>query len=236
MPGMIGPFTQQMDPAYYAVKERFKVVRGHLHEAFTEVARLHDEQAHITLGYRTWEACARAELNISRSRSYQLLNAGRTLEALLASTNVDVRTVAEELSEGQMRKLTPGKVGTALAERVVAEIARRGGASAVTAADIEEIRDEHLAEDDLRAARLEDRALFVKLLRRIEAGGMTYETLRPVRKNHDNPASWMSEEVWLSAVQDFEVKTARVAEALAVLRSEAAGAPRPHTFRILGVA
>ena len=225
MPGMKDPFTKKTDAAYYAAKERFKVVRDQLHDAFIEVARLHDEQAHIVLGYKTWEECLKAELNISRSRGYQLLAAGRTLDALRASTNVDVRTVAEELSEGQLRMLTPGKVSVALAERIVAEIALRGGASAVTAADIEAIRDEHIG----------DRALFEKVLQRIEAGGMTYEALRPVRKNRDGSGSWMGESAWLHAVEDFEIKTARAFTAFTVLASEAEAASRPHNFNILGL-
>jgi hypothetical protein len=44
----------------------------------------HQRRAWVSLGYRTWQEYVRYELNLSRSRSYELLEHGRVVQALEA--------------------------------------------------------------------------------------------------------------------------------------------------------
>lgn len=53
------------------------------------VTEAHDRKAHIALGYETWADYARAELNMSESRSYQYLDTGHVMKALAAG-GVDI--------------------------------------------------------------------------------------------------------------------------------------------------
>lgn len=45
------------------------------------VTQAHDRKAHLALGYGSWEDYARAELKMSPSRSYQLLDTGHVMSA-----------------------------------------------------------------------------------------------------------------------------------------------------------
>lgn len=48
------------------------------------VTEAHDRSAHFALGYETWNDYARAELGMSPSRSYQLLDTGHVMRELAA--------------------------------------------------------------------------------------------------------------------------------------------------------
>lgn len=55
------------------------------------VTEAHDRSAHFALGYETWDEYVRAELGMSRSRSYQLLDTGHVMRELAAG-GVDIDT------------------------------------------------------------------------------------------------------------------------------------------------
>ena len=54
------------------------------------VTEAHDRKAHAALGYESWEDYVRAELRISPSRSYQLIDTGHVMRAL-AEAGADVQ-------------------------------------------------------------------------------------------------------------------------------------------------
>jgi hypothetical protein len=49
------------------------------------VTAAHDRKAHVALGYKTWDDYARGELQMSPSRSYQLLDTGHVMHELAAA-------------------------------------------------------------------------------------------------------------------------------------------------------
>ena len=53
------------------------------------VVEAHDRQAHLALGYETWADYVQAELKMSESRSYQLLDTGHVMKEL-AVAGVDI--------------------------------------------------------------------------------------------------------------------------------------------------
>lgn len=57
------------------------------------VTEAHDRRAHFVLGYGTWDEYVRAELRMSPSRSYQLLDTGHVMRAL-AAAGVDIDTLS----------------------------------------------------------------------------------------------------------------------------------------------
>jgi hypothetical protein len=59
------------------------------------VLRAHDERAWAALGYRSWNRYVRAEFELSRSRSYELLDQGLVRRALqVATDSTDVPSVS----------------------------------------------------------------------------------------------------------------------------------------------
>jgi hypothetical protein len=62
--------------------------------------RAHERRAWEVLGYETWEEYVRAEFNMSRSRSYQLLDQGRVVREIEAAASTDV-----DISEADARDL-----------------------------------------------------------------------------------------------------------------------------------
>lgn len=57
------------------------------------VVEAHDRAAHFALGYESWDDYVRAELKMSPSRSYQLLDTGNVMREL-AVAGVDVQSIA----------------------------------------------------------------------------------------------------------------------------------------------
>lgn len=55
------------------------------------VTEAHDRKAHFALGYDTWDDYARAELGMSPSRSYQLLDTGHVMREM-AAAGVDIES------------------------------------------------------------------------------------------------------------------------------------------------
>lgn len=68
-------------------------IKGHADALWALLLEAHERRAWAALGYETWSDYVFRELNIQRSRSYQLIDQGRTIRAINAavevSTNVD---------------------------------------------------------------------------------------------------------------------------------------------------
>lgn len=82
----------------------------------------HEGGAWKALGYKTWEAYIGAEFDMSRQRSYQLLDKGRVVAALRDATG-DLST-AVDISERQARDVKP------VIKEVVAEVKEKVAAGA----------------------------------------------------------------------------------------------------------
>jgi hypothetical protein len=70
----------------------------------------HERRAWAPLGYRTWEQYVRTEFDLSRSRSYQLLDQGRVIRTLEEAAGVsrilDISAFAAEQLKPQLPKVT----------------------------------------------------------------------------------------------------------------------------------
>ena len=84
-------------------------IRAHVSEARTLLAEAHDRQAWKVLGYPTWEAYVRTEFDMSRSRSYQILNHARVTKELVSasgvSTSVDISEAAARELKGHLHEV-----------------------------------------------------------------------------------------------------------------------------------
>jgi hypothetical protein len=63
-----------------------------------------ERQAWVALGYRTWERYVRQEFGLSRTRSYELLDHGRLIRAIQATTGV---SLIAEIPPYAARKVKP---------------------------------------------------------------------------------------------------------------------------------
>jgi len=63
-----------------------------------------ERQAWVALGYRTWERYVRQEFGLSRTRSYELLDHGRLIRAIQATTGV---SLIEDIPPYAARKVKP---------------------------------------------------------------------------------------------------------------------------------
>jgi hypothetical protein len=69
---------------------------------WAKLLRLYEGGAHTALGYASWREYCAEEFNLGKSRSYQVLDAARVVEALPESTNVE-----RPRSEAVARELVP---------------------------------------------------------------------------------------------------------------------------------
>ena len=93
----------------------------------------HQKRVWLPLGYRSWEQYIRTEFGMSRSRSYELLDHGRVLEAIRAAADISdfselpayhvqlVRPRLAELNNAISYRLKPDMCRTEIAE-VITEI------------------------------------------------------------------------------------------------------------------
>lgn len=80
-------------------------IRKHIDAAWADITRAYEGKAWKVLGYETWEAYVRTEFDMSRRRSYQLLDQGRVIQAIgEASGNVNHGT---PITERQAREIKP---------------------------------------------------------------------------------------------------------------------------------
>ncbi len=75
-------------------------IRGHIDAAWADITRAYEGKAWKALGYSSWEAYVKAEFDMSRRRSYQLLDQGRVIEAVREVVGTDVH-----ISEAATREI-----------------------------------------------------------------------------------------------------------------------------------
>jgi len=100
-----------------------QAIKGTAERLWMLLEQAHDRRAWAALGYGTWEKYVTSEFNISRSRSYQILDLGHVTRAIESAIPASV-DMSVELNERDARILKPHL------EEVVEEIAdRTDGAS-----------------------------------------------------------------------------------------------------------
>ena len=82
----------------------------------------HDRRAWRILGYPSWDAYARQEFGFSRSRSYELLDHGRVVRALMTAARLDAPPEISAFAAGQIKS----RLGQAVAE-ITARAANQPG-------------------------------------------------------------------------------------------------------------
>ena len=84
-------------------------IREHVSEAWTLLVEAHERQVWKVLGYPTWEAYVRTEFDMSRSRSYQILDHARVTRELVSasgvSTSVDISEAAARELKGHVHEV-----------------------------------------------------------------------------------------------------------------------------------
>jgi hypothetical protein len=97
------PATKAMNKAEAtAITER---IRKHIDAAWADITRAYEGKAWKAMGYSSWEAYVKAEFDMGRSRSYQLLDQGRVIQALREATGKVSTSV--DVSEAAARELKP---------------------------------------------------------------------------------------------------------------------------------
>jgi hypothetical protein len=82
------PFAEPLDArAARALTEKIKSAANNFSLLLLEAQ---ERQAWVALGYRTWERYVRQEFGLSRTRSYELLDHGRLIRAIQATTGVSL--------------------------------------------------------------------------------------------------------------------------------------------------
>jgi hypothetical protein len=109
------PDRSQLDRA--AAEDLTRRIRVAADEVWSLLCEAHELRAWEVLGYETWEGYVRGEFDMSRSRSYQLLDQGRIVREIeaAASTDVDIseadaRDIKSDLAEvvDEVRDATAG--------------------------------------------------------------------------------------------------------------------------------
>lgn len=80
------------------------------------VKEAHDKQAWRALGYPTWTAYCKAEFNIGKSRSYQLVKYAEVIALGTDTTGLPESTIVDSLPEGTARTIDPAVLVDALTE------------------------------------------------------------------------------------------------------------------------
>lgn len=78
-------------------------IRKHIDAAWADITAAYEGKAWKALGYASWEAYVKAEFDMHRSRSYQLLDQGRVIRAISEATGNLSTTV--DISERQVREI-----------------------------------------------------------------------------------------------------------------------------------
>jgi hypothetical protein len=95
------------------------------------ILEAHEGSAWRALGYRSWDVYARQELGLSRSRSYELLDHGRVLRALMDAAGLDALPEVSAYAAGQIKP----RLGEAVADiraRIKSEPGERHSRSVVS--------------------------------------------------------------------------------------------------------
>lgn len=80
-----------------------KRIRQHIDSAWEDITKAYEGKAWKAMGYGSWEAYVKAEFNMGRSRSYQLLDQGRIIAGISEAAG-EVSTVVD-ISEREAREL-----------------------------------------------------------------------------------------------------------------------------------
>jgi hypothetical protein len=88
------------------------------------ILEAHRRRAWRALGYLSWERYVREEFGFSRSRSYELLNHGRVVRALMTALKTDVAPDISPFAAAQIRPQLP-EVITELRDRIADGMPRR---------------------------------------------------------------------------------------------------------------
>lgn len=79
-------------------------IRKHIDAAWADITAAYEGKAWKALGYASWEAYVKAEFDMGRSRSYQLLDQGRVIHALADAAGEKVSTMVD-ISEREAREI-----------------------------------------------------------------------------------------------------------------------------------
>lgn len=84
-------------------------IRKHIDAAWADITAAYEGKAWKALGYASWEAYVRAEFDMSRRRSYQLLDQGRVIGAIAeaAGESVNERTQISEFAAREIKEDLP---------------------------------------------------------------------------------------------------------------------------------
>lgn len=140
-------------------------IRGAAERVWSLLLEAHDRQAWSALGYSTWADYVQAEFDMSRSRSYQMLDQGRVIRAIEEVTGVSTKV---DISEREARDLKPhlDSVIGSIEEGLAAE-------PDIDPDRAQKIVDDAIAEGRAKARQAaEDRAAMADLNEKGRAAGM----------------------------------------------------------------
>jgi hypothetical protein len=164
-----GELVRVMDEA--EARELTNRIRDAADALWSLLAEAHQRQAWRALGYSRWEDYVRAEFNMARSTSYQILDqAGviRAIEAAIVSADADTPPPAIVVTEAQARDLKPvlEDVTTTIRERVAAE-------PVLSPVEIQEIVEQTITEHRAKVQQQrEDAAAMAEMRRLATAAGL----------------------------------------------------------------
>lgn len=81
-------------------------IRGHIDAAWADITKAYEGKAWKALGYTSWEGYVKAEFDMSRRRSYQLLDQGRVIGAIAEAAGDSVNH-GTQISERTAREIKP---------------------------------------------------------------------------------------------------------------------------------
>lgn len=115
-------------------------IKAYAKQTCFKLADAHDGRAYLAMGYDTFEAYCAVELDISRSRGYQLLRHAAAMREIGEAAGIDPVSTNVDTTEGQTRAIDTTAVAAKVAERVAAEPDADEGRRAEIVA---EVVDEH---------------------------------------------------------------------------------------------
>jgi hypothetical protein len=162
-----GEIVDLLDEA--SAKALTERIRTTVEGLWSLVVEAHDRRAHVALGYATWGDYVRAEFNMSRSRSYQLIDQGRAIAAIeeAVSTVVDTKPRVH-VTEREARAIKPNLKD--VSKQIAKGLAE---AATVEADDVQAVIDDALADArEKQAQQAEDAAALRDLNEKAKAAGM----------------------------------------------------------------
>lgn len=109
-----GELVDELPPAPLSVDDARQLtdnIRGAAEMLWMLIARAHAGKAWEALGFSSWESYVREEFDMSRSRSYQLLDQARVIEAISAAlpegANVGISEAAARDLKGVLDEIVP---------------------------------------------------------------------------------------------------------------------------------